>query len=1007
MIAMALALGHQPLHAQAGAISGTVVETKTGRPLAAASVRVEGTEIVATTDVRGAFSLAGVSGGTVTLVATRVGFQRRTAQATVGSKGVRIDLEDLAVKLDELVVTGTVGEATSRSLGNAVGKINVAGTVEIAPPNKLQDLLSVNVPGVRVLRASGSVGSGGITRIRGTGSLSLSNEPLLYIDGVRVYNEAAVRTEAFQTFSGESPSRINDLNPEEIESIEVLKGPSAATIYGTEASNGVIQIITKRGRNGKTQVESHFGAGATWLQDPEGRYPSNFYRARDGSVKEFNVLKFNREKGFPAIFSTGTPVSAGASISGGNDRLSYFFSGDFARDEGYLDYSWQNKYNARANLTYRSADDKFKVDLSLGAIRSKTNSSQGFQPITTSIVWACNFNACDPDPANPNNTGFNGPGHGFQFYRPEDYSEVSAFDFVDRTTFSVTLSHRPVSWFRQHLTLGPDFTNNASENLVDRHFDDRRPFFSSSDGQRTVANSRATYLTLDYGASADWNIHKDLISTTSVGTQYYYKQLATQFGQGLIFAIPGPGDINGAAQRSANEGFLENKTFGVYAQEQFAWKNRRFFTAALRGDGNSAFGKSFKAVYYPKVSVSWVLTEEPFLANKSWLPQLKFRSAWGRAGQQPDVFSAIRTYQAKVGPLGRGTVTPQNFGNQDLKPEVGQEFEIGFDAGILNQRLGLEVTYYDKKINDAILSIPLKPSGGFPGSSFVNIGQTQNKGIELAVDVNPIASKNLGLDLRLTFAKNTAKITDLGGLPPSIVSFAQQFNVEGFAPGSWFLKKVVSSTVKKTPGEVPFGENIKCEGGTDLGAGNGTVVSCDNAPRIYSGQPFPRWTGSVSATATIYKRLRVLALVDYSGGHTADVGDVGFGHIFFLNSQAILTGSDQILSGYYGLSRQGYGGAGDAAGLFNAGYARLRTVSVSYEFPNKVASLFGASRGLFTVSGENLAFVWRAQKEAFGVKWIDPEIRPNFAGDVTGSNGYVQESFAQAARVRFALRLTF
>ena len=993
--------------AQAGTINGTVVEARSGRLLVDAVVRVEGTAARTVTNARGQFTLTGLTGSTAQVTAQRVGFQRLTQQLPVGGGPVRIELTELAIKLDELVVTGTVGDATARSLGNTIGKVDVANTVVLAPPTKLQDMLSVNVPGVRVVRAAGSVGSGGITRIRGTGSLSLSNEPLLYIDGVRVYNEAAVPTQGFQNFSGETPSRINDLNPEEIESIEVLKGPSAATIYGTEASNGVIQVITKRGRAGRPVFETHTGTGGTWLQNPEGRYPSVYYMDYDGSVKEFNVQKFRLSKGDPAIFRTGHPTGLGGSVSGGGDRISYFFAADFNREEGYVSYNSQNKYNARANLSYRSTNDKFKIDLSLGALRSGLHSAQAFQPITTSIVWSCVNNACRPDSLNPTTTGFNGPGRGFTFYRPEDYAETNAYDYIDRTTFSAKFTHQPYSWLQQHLTVGPDFVNNNSNNQVDRHADSRRPFFSSSDGQRTQGESRTTYLTIDYGASATWQPTAGLTTTTSVGTQYYYKQLASLYGEGLIFAIPGPGDINGSARRTASEGFLENKTFGVYAQEQLSWKNRRFFTAALRGDGNSSFGKSFKAVYYPKFSLSWVVSEEPFLANKSWIPQLKIRSAWGKAGNQPDVFSALRTYQAKVGHLGAGGITPQNFGNSDLKPEVGQEFEIGFDAGLLKQRMAIEFTYYDKKINDAILSIPLKPSGGFPGFSFVNIGQTRNKGVELAVDVSPVAAKNLGLDLRFTIAKNDSKITNMGGVPPSIVTFASQYNVQGYAPASFFLKRVVSATVVKTPKQVPTATNVMCEGGTDLGSGNGSVVPCADAPRIYRGNPTPSWSGSGSATLTISKRLRLLALVDYLGGSTTDVGDVGFGHLFFLNSKSILTGDDPILTGYYSLLQSGYGGAGDAAGLFNSGFARLRTVSASYDLPAGIARWVGASRGSFTVSGENLAFLWRAQTEGHGTKWIDPEIHPNFAGDVTGSFGYAQESFAQAARLRMSLRFTF
>jgi hypothetical protein len=185
------------------------------------------------------------------------------------------------------------------------------------------------------------------------------------------------------------------------------------------------------------------------------------------------------------------------------------------------------------------------------------------------------------------------------------------------------------------------------------------------------------------------------------------------------------------------------------------------------------------------------------------------------------------------------------------------------------------------------------------------------------------------------------------------------------------------------------------------------VVSCDNAPRIYAGQPTPTNTGSASVTLTLYRRLRLLALVDLQSGNHADVGDVGASAIFFLNTKAVLTGEDPILSGYYGLARQGYAGASDAAGFFNAGFAKLRTVSASYEAPERIAKWVGASRASVTLSGENLGFVWRAQSSLYGANWIDPEIRPNFVGDVTGLNGYVQESFPQTMRVMFTIRLTY
>ncbi|MGQ0641764.1 MAG: SusC/RagA family TonB-linked outer membrane protein [Gemmatimonadaceae bacterium] len=1010
-------------HAQSGTISGTVIDAKSGLPLPDVTIAVDGSTSTARSGTRGEFRLVNVPGSTALIRAARIGYQAARVNARVGDPAVRIEMTELAIKLDAVVVTGTAGEVQTRTLGNAVGRVEVTNTLAIAgPPTKLQDMLSVSVPGVRIMRASGGVGTGGTTRIRGSGSLSLSNEPLIYIDGVRSNNQAAVRSFGFN--GQESPSRVNDLNPEEIESIEVLKGPSAATIYGTEASNGVIQIITKRGRTGRVTIEAHADGGAAWISNPKERYPSNFYLRRGGDyrnsadIREFNVQKFRESRGFPDIFSTGKPWGGGGSISGGSDQLRYYFSGDYKRDEGAVEYNWQNKFSSRANLSYASNDAKFRADVSLGSIRARTRGASANQPITTSILWACNFPWCEPTGPDTTKTGWNGLGQGFQFYRPDDYLSSEGFDIVDRTTFSLQVNHRPLPWLRHRLTVGPDITNNKSSQLVFRDATGYNPFFAQSLGQKLSMALRSTFFTADYGANADWALTPNFVATTSAGVQYYYKQFEQQVSTGNEFPVPGPGDVGSGARRDASESFQENKTFGVYGQEQFAWQNRLFLTAAVRADGNSAFGANFDAAYYPKFSASWVISEEPFLANSTILSQLKLRGAWGRAGLQPDVFSAIQTYGAAVGSQGLGGVTPRNFGNVDLKPEIGEETEIGFDAGLFDQRLGIEFTYYNKDIKDAIISAPLRPSRGFPGVQFLNIGKTRNRGIELALDASPFNMARWGLDLRGTIATNESEIVSLGGVPATFVgsSFIQQFNVEKFAPSGFFYRKVVSADIvpdtscTRSGGAcvgaptfiLPLARNVMCEGGTDLGRGNGSVVPCASAPRLYAGRPTPSWNGSLSGTLRLGSRTRVLALVDYVGGHHAVVGDVGAQHTFFRNSRTSIAGDNPVVQGY----RSDPNGPG-AAGLMDASFARLRTVSLTYDLPSGITKSLSATRGSITIAGENMMFLWRAQKDSYGQDWVDPELLPNRATDITGNFGYTQESWPQLARFRTTVRFTF
>ena len=577
------------------------------------------------------------------------------------------------------------------------------------------------------------------------------------------------------------------------------------------------------------------------------------------TFREFNVQTFQTARGYPDIFSTGTPWGAGGSISGGTEQVRYFFSANYNREEGAVDYNWQNKFSGRANLGYGTADGKLRADLSLGAVRSKTRGASGVQPITTSILWACNFPWCEPGgltgTQDTATTGWNGAGHGFQFYRPEDYYGVEGIDVLDRMTFSLQLNHQPFAWLRHRLTIGPDIANNNSSQLVFRDATGYNPFFAQSLGQKQSQALRSLFYTVDYGASADWTINPDFVASTSAGVQYYSKQFEQQISQGFEFPIPGPGNVGSGARREAAEQYQENKTFGVYAQEQLAWKNRLFITGALRADGNSAFGENFDAAYYPKFSASWVISEEPFFSTSNIVSQLKLRAAWGRAGLQPDVFSAIQTYQAAVGFQGLGGVTPRNFGNADLQPEIGEETEAGFDAGLFGERLGIEFTFYNKDITDAIISAPLKPSRGFPGNQFLNIGQTSNRGIELALSGSPIDTRSWGLDLRGTIATNESKITSLGGVPPTFIggSYIQQFNVEGFAPGSYFYKRPVSADIVPDTIRVggvptfvlPRATNAMCEGGTDLGRGNGTTVPCATAPRLYVGRPTPSWNGSL------------------------------------------------------------------------------------------------------------------------------------------------------------------
>lgn len=437
----------------------------------------------------------------------------------------------------------------------------------------------------------------------------------------------------------------------------------------------------------------------------------------------------------------------------------------------------------------------------------------------------------------------------------------------------------------------------------------------------------------------------------------------------------------------------------------------------MRGDDNSAFGQNFDFVVYPKFSASWVVSEEPFMEGVNWINDLRLRGAWGKAGQQPDVFAALRTYQPAVGPAGSSTIRPENIGNPDLEPEVGVELELGFDASFLERRVDLQFTYYDQAKKDAIIQVPVKPSVGFPGTQFQNIGEISNRGVEIGLNARAFAGESWDLDLSFNLATNSNEIVSMGGLAPQILNGANpttgwsgQYFVEGFPLGAIFLKKVVSAEITGT-GAAARGSNVMCEGGPviagtpNLSRGGGGAVACANAPYLYRGSPIPTREASLSSTLTLFNRLSLFAQVDYQGGHSMINGSAAGGALFFKITKAIQERSDPILLGYEALGADGI----NQAGLIDASFAKLRRVSASYTVPETFASRIGAERLTLTLSGHNLLTLWQATESVFGYPIRDPEQRDTGASgsDPGGLHAYVQEAWPPIRRLMFTARVTF
>jgi TonB-linked SusC/RagA family outer membrane protein len=976
-VALVFLLIASPAAAQGGSVSGTVVSADTRRPLSDAQVQIVGAQRGVSTQINGRFLLLDVSGDRITLRVTLIGYRTLEQTVAVGNMSVLLALEPTAIELDAIVVTGTPGAQRVRALGNAVGQVHASELQEITAPADVRQLIGSRVPGVSLVNGAGGVGTGGSTAIRGVGSLSLSHEPLVYVDGVRIDSDPDVGGIGSSANAG--TARINDLNPEDIESVEVIKGPAATTLYGTEAANGVIQIITKRGRAQAAQWDFRLDQGVNYMPNPAEMYPDVWARQGDQLVS-LNIIQNEIDNGPGSPFSTGHNQAYGATVRGGTDDVQYYLSGDWARQEGVVTYNWQNRLNLRSNLSF-VLGDALDLQFNLGTVRMETQSS-GYQPVTTLILWGTPL-------LKDTRT------RGLILAAPEDYDDIESIEQQDRTIYSLQLNHHPTSFFTQRLTVGNDHAFRRGHELVQRALEQPGPWGAASLGQKDIGEARNTFTTVDYAATVALDLTADVHSETSVGGNFFRRQTQEDEATGNTFPVPGLETVSATALRNATEEFVEERTLGAFVQQQIAYKDRFFLTAGVRGDDHSAFGKNFDFVVYPKVMGSWVISEESFLQDVAFVSTIKLRAAWGQAGQQPEAFAAVRLYSPSSGNNAAPTVTPDNIGNPDLEPEKGQELEVGFDASFLSDRLGLEFTYYDQTTKQALIEAPVRPSTGFPGTQSLNVGEVANHGIELGINATPIRRQDVSWNVGLTLATNANEIVSLGGvsIPPG--SFDEQ--VEGFPISGIFMRRIVSAEYD-ADGNLT---NVMCDGGAGSGGrdSGGPAVGCADAPAVFWGGPVPTWQGSLSTTVTLFEDLRLYALADFQGGHWRINGDLFGSHLFFANSRCV---NEQPICdpelAAYASQGQIY-----QTGAMKGGFAKLRTVSATYSLPTSVVGRLGASRGTLTIAAQNPFRLWTQQDSKYGHPITDPEIgRENSATD-----NYNQESWPQLTTITTSIRLTF
>jgi TonB-linked SusC/RagA family outer membrane protein len=973
-----------------GVVTGTVREVGTGRPLASAQVVVVGTDRGTLSDQQGNFLILNVPAGPQQVQVTHVGYRTTTQDIVVGAgETVRVafDVTVSAVELDQIVVTGTPGGSQRRAIGNVVTRVQAADAVQLARVPDMQSLLNARAPGVVITPGTGMVGSGSQVRIRGSSSFSLTNQPLLYVDGVRADNAQGTGP-IVQSFSGRVISRLNDFSPDDIESIEIIKGPAAATLYGTEASNGVIHIITKRGREGRAAWNITMRQGANWFQNGLERTPTNWWRnPTTGQLESINLAQTEKARGTP-LWRVGNVQSYALNVSGGTSDMRYYLGGDWDYQEGAEVDNSRRRASIRANMNINPGPT-LEIASSVGYTTGRTYLSceAGCGGATWGAYYASpahNQGNLDPDP------------RGARSYPAEYYRDADRFQDLDRFTGSLQLNHHPTSWLHQRLTLGMDNVNEDNQGVFERT-PLRLMWNPTYRGSKSVTRRDVLNQTVDYANTVRFMVRPDVSAATSTGFQYSRRGLRTVSASGDDFALPGLRVINAAAETSSGETYTANVTVGIYLQQQLGLNDRLFLTGALRADDNSAFGEQFEVVLYPKASATWVVSEEPFW-DVPVLNTLRIRSAYGHAGQQPGAFDALRTWSSIPGSNDVGTVTPRTVGNPNLGPERSSEIEAGFDAGMLDDRLGLELTFYRKTTRDAILSRAMEPSTGFPGTRFINIGETMNRGYELLLRGTPVARPRFHWEATFSLAHNDNRIVRLTEDEDAIVVSAD-FGIEhrvGHPMGAWFHRRVVSAEFDQN--------NMRILSSMICDDGQGGTTPCYSgttpvAPYVFVGRADPKHEGAVSSTFTLGERVRVNGLFDFKTGfHKYDQ----MNQIRCVSQNVcreLLEPSELLETNPIRLAVYQSGNAMGAEYIRDSSFLRFREFSVSYIVPAPLARRIGAGRANVNVAARNLQF-WSP--------WtgLDPEAR-YITGTRGGFAGIDQNMLPQLTSVVTTINLQF
>ena len=1046
-LAAALALPAGAVAQQRSSITGRVTEANSQRAVQGATVRVSGTALGTQTDEEGRFTINGVQQGARTISVTRVGYRPATRQVNVGAGAneVAVALEADPLGLEAVVAIG-YGESSRREVSGAVSSVRAEQVADI-PTATIDNVLQGRLAGVQVTQNSGVPGAAISVRVRGSSSISGGNSPLYVIDGMPLTqgNFSGING----TFGGQGIDALADLSPNEIESIEVLKDASAAAIYGSRASNGVVLITTKRGRAGRAEINfgSYYGTQSNW-RVPEflnadeyiqvnnegwiNRYGGALLEAAFGDSLLYGYTDDGRDNAFAEV-APGTDVdwidavlrdapiaNYQGSIRGGTERARYYVAGSAFLQDGIVEGYGYDRLNGRVNLDY-APTSRLTLGTNVSLARGVTDRARG-----DNTIYGPFANAIAQPPIQP------------------------IFLDADETVYNLaTLYANPVALSRENegeersiriigntfatYTLSEGLTARASAGLDQYTLRSRlydSPIVGVSTGvggSGTESDSYVTKTTFEGTVNFDrlfggrHNVSGVAGSSYEENTTEFNSVSGQNFPSETFRYLTSASTIVGGTSS-----LTRNRLVSLFGRLSYTLDDKYTLTFNVRTDGSSRFGEDNRFGTFPSASFLWRTSEEPFFENQNVFSDLAFRISYGQTGNQQGIgnFASRGLFGAGANYNDAPGIAPSQLANPDLRWETTNQFNVGTDFGLFDDRLAFTLDYYHKKTEDLLVNLPIPTTTGF-GAIASNVGSLENRGIEATVRAQIVRGQPGGFNWTtdLNVSRNRNKVLELLNDEPINAGFASRVE-EGQPLGAFYgyvtdgLFRTGEAICKSQPGETAAQRNTRCAAAglafqnsltsagdirfRDLNADG--VINADD--RTIIGNPWPEFEGGITNNLS-FRGFDLNVFFQFSQGN-----DIFNGNRIYTDqygsggedNNSIRARDRWSINNPNGTEPRAVVGDPNENTrtsdrfIEDGSYVRLKNAVLGYTFPQRTVSRFGFRSLRLYVQAQNLV-TWT------DYSGFDPEV--NYAGDTSVTRGTDFYTLPQARTITTGFDIGF